>query len=77
MRVCVCMCVVWCVCVCVYVCVCRVYTHHYEQYMDLSTFHEASEIMCDITRRYADTDKQADTNPDTATRLRSRGIRFC
>jgi tubulin epsilon len=53
---------------------CRVYTHHYEQYMEMSVFDHAAEVMANITAQYAaaDTVKQ----PPPITRMRPRGLSF-
>jgi len=53
----------------------RVYTHHYEQYMELSMFDHAAEVMAGITAAYAATDTTATSAPPV-TRLRPRGLSF-
>ncbi|GFH25084.1 uncharacterized protein HaLaN_22990 [Haematococcus lacustris] len=52
----------------------RVYTHHYEQYMELSMFDHAAEVMTGITARYAATEQAQ--QPPPITRMRPRGLSF-
>lgn len=51
----------------------RVYTHHYEQYMDLAMFDHASETVSGIITAYNEVDSAP---PPTVTRFRSRGLSF-
>lgn len=53
---------------------CRVYTHHYAQYMDLSMFDHAAEVMNGITGQYAAIDTAV--APPPVTRMRPRGLSF-
>lgn len=52
----------------------RFYTHHYEQYMDLSGFESAMEVVTDLTDRYQQMDGA--TRPPATSRLRPRGLSF-
>lgn len=52
---------------------CRVYTHHYEQYMDLSMFTHATETVASIIESYNAIDTAP---PPPVTRFRSRGLSF-
>ena len=51
----------------------RVYTHHYEQYMDLSMFTHATETVSSIIESYNAIDTAP---PPPVTRFRSRGLSF-
>ncbi|GAX75354.1 hypothetical protein CEUSTIGMA_g2798.t1 [Chlamydomonas eustigma] len=51
----------------------RFYTHHYEQYMDLSMFDHASETVSGIIDQYNAVDTAV---PPPVTRFRSRGLTF-
>ena len=51
----------------------RVYTHHYEQYMDLSMFNHATETVSSIIESYNAIDTAP---PPPVTRFRSRGLSF-
>ncbi len=55
----------------------RVYAHHYEQYMELSTFDHAAGVMADIVAQYEAADASSRAPPPPPPRLRSRGLRFC
>mmetsp|Transcript_11073 Transcript_11073/g.19222 ORF Transcript_11073/g.19222 Transcript_11073/m.19222 type:complete len:473 (-) Transcript_11073:121-1539(-) len=52
----------------------KVYTHHYAQYMELSMFDHAAEVMANITAQYAATETNA--APPPVTRMRPRGLTF-
>lgn len=52
----------------------RFYTHHYEQYMELSGFDSASEVVADLTHQYQQLEGATVAPPNT--RLRPRGISF-
>ena len=54
----------------------RVYTHHYEQYMEHEVFTHASEVVADITELYHEVDRAAQQAPPPPQRLRPRGIGF-
>jgi tubulin epsilon len=51
----------------------RVYTHHYEQYMELSAFDRAAETVTGIIDAYNAVDT---VQPPPVTRLRPRGLGF-
>lgn len=52
----------------------RFYTHHYEQYMDISHFDEAAETVSDIIQKYADVEAAAGAPP--VTRMKPLGLSF-
>mmetsp|Transcript_17923 Transcript_17923/g.32719 ORF Transcript_17923/g.32719 Transcript_17923/m.32719 type:complete len:435 (-) Transcript_17923:313-1617(-) len=55
----------------------RVYTHHYEQYMDLSLFGEAVEAVTDVAQRYREIDNQMlEPNPIATYKRRPMGLTF-
>lgn len=51
----------------------RFYTHHYEQYMELSMFTHAAETVTGIIDQYNAVDTAV---PPPTTRLRPRGLTF-
>lgn len=52
----------------------RFYTHHYEQYMDLSMFDHASEVFMDICEQYNAAGGTAHAPP--ASRMKPQGLSF-
>lgn len=50
------------------------YTHHYEQYMELSLFDHASEVIAGVRDAYAATDAAVVAPP--MTRMTPRGLTF-
>jgi tubulin epsilon len=55
-------------------CTARFYSHHYEEYMDLSCFDEAAETVSNIIAQYRSVDNV--TVPPPVTRMKPRGLSF-
>lgn len=51
----------------------KVYTHHYEQYMELAAFDHAAETVAGIIEQYNAVDT---VTPPPVTRLRPKGLGF-
>jgi hypothetical protein len=56
-----------------HVAACRIFLHHYQEYMDVQGFDEASECLQNVVQDYQAADS---ARPTTVTRLRPKGLTF-